>query len=144
MDKFEMEIQIRWSDFDPNYHVRHTSYYDFGTQCRINFLDQEGLKVEQFQREQIGPILFREECVFKREILHGERIFIELWITRAKKDFSRWSIEHPIKKEDGTVAAILSLDGAIFDKKERKLIIPPKNVADVFGKMPKSANFEWT
>lgn len=143
MEKFVKEVQIRWSDLDPNFHVRHTSYYDFGTSCRIEFLERGGLKMMTMQKDNIGPILFREECVFKKEIMHEDKIFVELWVIKAKKDFSRWSIEHPIKKEDGSLAALLTIDGAFFDKTHRKLINPPSNVADIFSNMPKSDKFNW-
>ncbi|MFK5925580.1 MAG: hypothetical protein QM483_03015 [Desulfuromusa sp.] len=36
MDFFEQNIQVRSSDLDPNGHVRHSVYYDYGVQPRIN------------------------------------------------------------------------------------------------------------
>ena len=30
MASFIKEISFRWSDLDPNFHVRHSAYYDFG------------------------------------------------------------------------------------------------------------------
>lgn len=144
MERFSKEIQLRWSDYDPNFHVRHTSYYDFGTLCRIDFLENEGLRLLDMEKGNMGPILFREECQFKKEILLGDKIFVELWLFKAKKDFSRWSIEHPIIKSDGSLAGLLTIDGAFFDKSNRKLAAPASNVVEAFSKMPKSPHFEWT
>lgn len=39
MEKFIQEIQLRWSDLDPNFHLRHSVYYDWGAFCRIEFLE---------------------------------------------------------------------------------------------------------
>ena len=46
------------------------------------------------QRLHIGPIIFREECVFKKEIRLGDKITIDLHVDKAKKDYSRWTIQH--------------------------------------------------
>jgi acyl-CoA thioesterase FadM len=34
-DIFSKQLSFRWSDLDPNFHVRHSAYYDFGAQHRI-------------------------------------------------------------------------------------------------------------
>ncbi len=59
--------EMRWSDLDPNFHLRHSVYYDFGAYCRICFLFDNGVTDKLMKELEIGPILFREECVFKRE-----------------------------------------------------------------------------
>ena len=61
-------VEIRWSDLDPNFHLRHSVYYDFGAYCRVCFLDDNGITAEIMTKHFIGPILFREECLFKREL----------------------------------------------------------------------------
>ena len=65
MSAFIQEVQIRWSDLDPNIHLRHSVYYDWGAFCRIAFLTDRGLSTEVMNQLQIGPILFREECIFR-------------------------------------------------------------------------------
>ena len=142
MNEFIQSVQIRWSDLDPNFHLRHSVYYDWGAFCRIEFLNQYGLSTDVMQQLQVGPILFREECVFRREIKLGDTIQINLKLTKARKDFSRWSIQHEILKA-GKVAATLSVDGAWMSMAERKLCTPPTEVWNVFDAMPKDEAFEW-
>ena len=143
MEKFIKEIQIRWSDLDPNVHLRHSVYYDWGAFCRISFLDDHKLTTGLMQQLQIGPILFREECIFKREIRLGDEVTISLEVTKAKRDFSRWAIQHTIKKNADTIAALLTVEGAWLDTAKRKLAIPPKEVFDAFSQMPLDENFQW-
>lgn len=143
MDRYLKEVQIRWSDFDPNLHVTHTSYYQFGALSRVDFLKEHGLTMDLMHRENFGPVLFREECLFKREIRPGEKVFVELFIRKSKRDFSKWTLEHPITKGDGTLAAVVSVDGAMIDRVRRKLIVPPPLAVEVFMAMPRSENFEW-
>jgi acyl-CoA thioester hydrolase len=144
MDKFIIDIQLRWSDLDPNFHLRHSVYYDWGALSRIEFLNKYDLTVEAMQRLHIGPILFREECVFKREIRQGDKITIDLILLKSKRDYSRWSIQHVIKKNEDRVSAIITIDAAWINTVERKLAVPPPEVERVFTEMPLAENFQWT
>jgi acyl-CoA thioester hydrolase len=143
MSEFSRNIQVRWSDLDPNFHVRHSIYYDWGAFVRVEFLNEYGLNYEVMQELKFGPILFREECVFRREVLSGDEIRMNLQLLRSKKDFSRWSIQHQLTKADGTLCAVLTVDGAWMDVVRRKLSSPPEKVHEVFAQMPKSQPFEW-
>ena len=68
---------------------------------------------------------------------------MNLQLIRAKKDYSRWSIQHQIIKNDDTLCAVLTVDGAWMNSVQRKLTSPPEQVHEVFSKMPQSENFEW-
>jgi acyl-CoA thioester hydrolase len=143
MEKFIKEIQLRWSDLDPNFHLRHSVYYDWGAFCRIEFLKEFGLTANVMQQLHFGPILFREECVFKREIRDGDKITIDLTLLKARKDYSRWSIRHNIVKNGDITSAILTVDGAWINTTERKLAMPPAEAEKVFSQMPPDENFQW-
>ena len=143
MGEFVKDIQVRWSDLDPNVHLRHSVYYDWGAFCRIAFFDEHQLTTELMQRLQIGPILFREECVFKKEIRLGDKVKINLEVLHAKRDYSRWSIRHAIIKNTDSLSAIITVDGAWLDIAKRKLAIPPSEVSEVLVQMPKADNFQW-
>ena len=43
MNVFEKKPEIRWSDLDPNYHVKHSAYYDYGAYSRISFFNDHGI-----------------------------------------------------------------------------------------------------
>ena len=73
-DIFQQKIQIRWADIDPNRHLRHSVYYDYGAAMRINALAAGGLSMKKLEELRMGPILFREEAIFKREIVFGDEI----------------------------------------------------------------------
>ena len=76
MSTFTKKISIRWADLDPNFHMRHTAYYDFGAQHRIEILAQQGLTMQVMKEQHFGPIAFREECVFRKEIHLEDQITI--------------------------------------------------------------------
>ncbi|WP_121354388.1 acyl-CoA thioesterase [Flavisolibacter nicotianae] len=143
MKEFSRIIQIRWSDLDPNFHLRHSVYYDWGAYCRVEFLNEHGLTADVMMQLKFGPILFREECIFRREIKSGDEVTINLQVTKARKDFSRWSIRHQILKNDNVLCAELTVDGAWMNLVQRKLMSPPEKVHEVFEEMPKAEGFEW-
>ena len=143
MSSFEMPIQIRWADIDQNRHLRHSVYYDYGAMMRMNVLYANGLTTQKLEELKIGPVLFREEAIFKREIKLEDIVVIHVELLKATADYGRWTLRHQFVKSDGTLAAILNLDGAWIDLEKRKLAIPDQFVKEVFEKFPKSPAFEW-
>ena len=142
MQSFSLPIQVRWSDIDQNRHLRHSAYYDYGATARIACFSQHGLSNQKLEELHIGPILFREEALFKREIKFEDRITIDMVVTKATSDFSRWSIRHHLYKEDNILAAILNMDGAWIDISKRKLAIPSDFIQKIFADFPKADDFK--
>jgi acyl-CoA thioester hydrolase len=142
MQLYERKVELRWADLDPNFHIRHSVYYDYGASIRIHYLQENGLTHQVLAEHHFGPILFREECVFRKELKIGDEVSINLELSKASQDFSRWTIIHNIKK-DNQLAAVLTLDGAWMDTRLRKLTTLPPEYRHVFENMPRSQNFEW-
>ena len=142
LNPFLKSIQVRWSDLDPNYHVRHSVYYDYGAYCRICFLSEHGANSAFFNAHHFGPILLREECIFRREIKLEDLVTIDLQLVRAKSDYSRWTIKHILTRNQEH-AATLSMDGAWIDTSIRKLTTPLDLAQAAFQKMPRAEHFEW-
>ena len=143
MTSYTKPIELRWSDLDPNFHLRHSAYYDFGAYVRIWFLRDHGLSTTVMQEQHFGPIIFREECIFRREIKLGDNVTINVQLLKAREDLSRWSIQHQFIKDGDQLAATLIMDGAWIDTELRKLTTIPENARESFAKMPKAENFEW-
>lgn len=141
---FSKPVNVRWADLDPNFHLRHSVYYDLGSQQRIEVLEQFGLTLKLMQEQHFGPILFREECVFRREIRLHDKVTITAKLAKMRQDCSRWTIQHQFLNEENNVLATLTLDGAWMDTKLRKLANPtPPIVVEVFNSFPKTEDFEW-
>jgi len=143
MEKFSKSVEIRWSDLDPNFHLRHSVYYDYGAFVRVSFLETVGLTPAIFMKNNFGPIIFREEGIFKKEIHFGDRLEVTAVLTKSREDFSRWTIAHEVWKNGDTVAAIVTVDGAWIDTVKRKLYQPAQFLIDAFGKIPRVEHFEF-
>lgn len=138
---YTQKVEIRWSDLDPNYHLRHSVYYDWGAFTRFSFLNAHGFTAEVMNETYTGPILFREEALFKREIRFGDSIEINILLLKARKDMSRWTIVNEIWKNNDTLSAIITVDGAFINTQTRKLAIPNEQVFAAFDAIPKSENY---
>lgn len=144
MENFSTLVQIRWSDLDPNFHLRHSVFYDWGAVCRVEFLNKVGLTWKKMLELHIGPIIFREECIFRKEIRPDDIVTIDLKLVKAKRDFSRFTIQHEIKKEPGITSAILTVDIAWINGATRKLAVLPEEEIKMLAMSPVAENFQWT
>jgi acyl-CoA thioester hydrolase len=134
--------KVIWAQMDANQHLRHSAYADLAAQARVELLESMDLNMEVFQRLKIGPILFREELIYLKEIRGTQRVQISSELVKSRKDGSRWSIRHEVFREDGTKSAIINVDGAWLDLVQRKLTGLPENFAAAFNEMPRSADYE--
>ncbi|MBL0883178.1 MAG: thioesterase family protein [Chitinophagaceae bacterium] len=140
---YTKKVEVRWSDLDPNFHLRHSVYYDCEAFVRMSFMTEHGITPSLLQQYHIGPILFREECVFKREISFHDSIELSLHICKSTHDMSRWTMKHEIWKNKDTLCAVLQIDGAWLDTQKRKLSVPPDAFRAIFNTIPKSDDFIW-
>jgi acyl-CoA thioester hydrolase len=143
MSAYSLPIQIRWSDIDANRHMRHSVYYDYGAMARMMILSDRGLTTAKLEELHTGPILFREEAIFRREILLEDKISIDLVLSKATADFGRWSLRHHITKADGTLAAIINVDCAWIDISKRKLTVPDEFIQKIVESFPRSPDFQF-
>lgn len=143
MTSYTSNITIRWADLDPNFHVLHSKYYDFGAFCRMEFFTSHGITVEQMKQNHIGPIIFREECFFRRELRFGDTVTITLTIDSATKDYRKWSLKHELFKNGDTLAALISVDGSWMDQLTRKIVVPPAPFTESFEAIPRSKDFKF-
>jgi acyl-CoA thioester hydrolase len=137
---FSLPVTLRWADLDPNGHVRHSVYYDWGAMVRIAFLDKKGVGIKWMADNAIGPVLFREEAKFLREIHYGDELSIDFQLAAASPDGRKWKMRHRIFK-GAEVAAIIEVDGAWLDLRARRILVPPPEMAGAFANVSRSEDF---
>ncbi|WP_230471225.1 acyl-CoA thioesterase [Hymenobacter jejuensis] len=138
---FERTFTVIWADMDPNVHMRHSAYNDYAAQTRLDFLAQNGFSMQKFAELAIGPILFREDTRFMKEIHLSETIHVTSELAGLNEDASRWRIVHIIRKSNGQVAASVTVDGAWLDLKRRKLTVPPADLAELMRAAPRHESY---
>ncbi|MDH5546617.1 MAG: thioesterase family protein [Gammaproteobacteria bacterium] len=143
MQEFKTTFEVRWADIDANRHMRHSAYYDYAAHLRVQILEAIGMDVDTLSKLHIGPILFREEAVFKRELGMSEKISVNVMLKRSRHDGSRWTFVHEITREDGNLAATISVDGAWIDIQKRKIVGLPEEFLAALKDLPKTGDFAY-
>ena len=138
---YRQKFTTKWADFDPNRHMRHSAYYDYAAEIRVRFFSHYGYAIEEFAKWHIGPILFKEEASFYKEISLGEDIEVDMKLEAASENLERWRFTHNIIKADGAIAATVKVYGAWIDTHKRKLTAPPEAFIRIFKDLAKTADF---
>ena len=107
------------------------------------FFTETGTTTQLLLEHKVGPILLREECVFKRELHFGDKVTINLKIKKATHDYSRWTLVHEIYKNGDKLSAIITVDGAWLDTAHRKLIAAPTFARKTIENLELTPDFEW-
>ncbi len=139
---FKVEFATKWSDFDPNRHMRHTAYNDYAAEVRVRYFAAQDFSIDEFTKHNIGPILFTEQTSFRKEIHLGENISVTMKVAGLSKNNERWKIEHEVFNQAGKLAAVIKVYGAWIDLTKRKLTIPPKEAQYLFDAVENTENFE--
>jgi acyl-CoA thioester hydrolase len=139
---FKVTFPTKWSDFDPNRHMRHTAYNEYAAEVRIRYFAEHHFSIEEFTKHNIGPVLFTEETSFRKEIHIGEDISVNIKLSGLSENNERWKIVHEIFNEAGKLSAVIKVYGAWIDLTKRKLTVPPKEAQHLFLHTERTSDFE--
>lgn len=134
-------FEVRWADLDPNGHLRHTVYMDCAAQARVGFLYERGFTLERFRQLGLGPVLFREEARYLREVRANERLRVTAEVTGLSPNRKHWRIRQRIFKADGELACVVEVQGAWLDLKARRIVAPPAELLEIMLKWPRTEDY---
>lgn len=140
-ESFSRTFHVRWGDLDYNGHMRNTAYLDVGADVRMMFFEQHGFSMREFERLRIGPVMFRDELEYFREMRLLERFDVALEIAGVSDDHKHFRLRNEFIRADGVVAARVSSNGAWFDLESRKIVAPPSQLIATFSHLPRSGDF---
>lgn len=141
MKAYEKIIEVSWADADPNGHVRHSKYYEYGAHIRIRFFSEVGYGTAVRENLALGPIVFKEECSFIRELRLEDTLRINILKGEISSDGGRWVLHHEIFNAAELKCAHLTLRGAWMDLQRRKLTLPPQGLADALHALAPGAEY---
>lgn len=133
--------KILWSQIDSNQHIRHSAYADIAATARLELLRAGGVTLEVLAKEMFGPVLFKEELVYCKEIRGVQEVTVKSFLKRIERNYSKWSIVSEIYREDGELSCIVTVDGAWIDLRLRKVTSLPEKFRTAFLEVPKTEDF---
>lgn len=141
MDKFSITFIVRWADLDANGHVRNSAILDYSVEVRMHYFGQVGFSMHEFGEAKIGPVVFLEELIYKREIRATNMVRVDLQVAGISDDGARWILVTNIYADE-TLAAVVTAEGGWLDLEKRKLRLPPKALHQALKGMPRSDDFQ--
>jgi acyl-CoA thioester hydrolase len=142
MAAFTTICEVRWADLDANGHARHTAFLDWATHGRIAAFASQGLTMARFSELGVGPVIFREEADYLREVSGDDRITISFEFTGGSVNWKHFRIRHVLTRLDGVHCATVVVRGAWIDIRERKVVVPPEPLVRACQALPRAADFE--
>ncbi len=124
-------FQIRYSDLDTNGHVANTSYLKFSLDTRVGYLFSNGLTAEMMRESGFGPVVFREDISYLKELHAPENIEVHYWAKSLHEDGIRFELCTEIRRQDGELAASVDIQGGWMNLSRRRLEKPPKQAWDL-------------
>ena len=139
---YEKTFHVGWANVDFNGHLGNTSFLDLAVDVRMFFFSESGFPVHEFQRLRFGPVIMKDEITYFKEMYMLDKIRITFQGAGMSEDATRFRIRNEFFREDGKLAARLNTTSGWLSFDTRKLIIPPKELADAMKSLVRTEDFQ--
>lgn len=138
---FSKRLFAGWGDMDFNSHMRNTAFLDKAADVRMLFFAENGFAMEEFSRLGIGPVIFKDEIEYLREVRLLEKFEVTLAAAGGAEDGSRFLLRQEFRLGDGRVAARVQSLGGWMDLARRKLTLPPDSLLESMRRLERTEDF---
>lgn len=138
---FERTLHVGWGDLDFNGHMRNTAYLDKAGDVRMMYFAERGFSLREFERLRFGPVVFRDEVEYFREMRMLEPIRVTLSLAGLSADRRKFRLRNQFFRPDGELAVRLVSSGGWLDLTARKLAVPPEGLAEALGSLVRDEDF---
>jgi acyl-CoA thioester hydrolase len=112
MDKVVIKPEIYSFNIDSGQHVSNIAYIQWMEMARIELLNQVGMPLHEIDQQGFAPVLTRTEISYRKPLYLGDRVRVELWLTKLANISARMAFRF-YRNEDELVAEA-SQDGLFF------------------------------
>jgi acyl-CoA thioester hydrolase len=141
---FTIQLFARWPDMDFNQHMRNAAYLGASEDCRLRFLADKGFGADELRRRRIGPVVFEDRLVYKKELGLLEPFRVDLVMVALARDAGRMKLRNTFHRErDGALAATAESVVRWLDLEARRLVSPPEDLANAWLTLARAQDFEW-
>ena len=141
-DEFRRIVPATWSDMDFNRHMGNAAYLNLCTTVRMMHFADHGVAMADFERLHVGPVVFRDEIEYFREVHLLENLSVSLSLLGSSNNGSHFKLRNEIWKANGTKAATLVSTGGWMNVTTRKLVVPPDAIKTALDALPRIQPFE--
>jgi len=98
--------------------------------------------MREFERRRVGPVIFRDELDYFRELRLLESVRVTLVMSALSDDSAKFRMRNEFFRADGELAARVTSSGAWLDLEKRRLTAPPEDLARVLAQLERADDFE--
>ncbi len=139
---FSKEFMVGWGDLDSNSHMKNTAYLDYAATTRFSFFSAHGFSANRFRELQFGPIVFKDEIRFFKEMLLLEKFKVNFVLDGMSQDGTMFRLVNEMFNDKAERVAVVTTQGAWFDLQKRKIQPPPTELLQVMGQLQKTEKFQ--
>jgi acyl-CoA thioester hydrolase len=140
--RFEQRFRVGWGDVDGNGHMSNTAFLDRAADTRMLFFADHGFPVARLAAEHLGPVIVRDELVYRRELRLLEEFTVDVELVGISSDGSRFQLGNTFHHPAGEVAAVVTSEGVWFDLDKRRPRPPPPELDSVQRAIPRGDRFK--
>lgn len=138
---FSRTLHVGWGDLDFNGHMRNTAYLDKAGDVRMMYFASHGFSIRDFERLRFGPVVFKDELEYFRELRLLEPIRVTLTLMGLSPDLRKFRLRNEFYRDDGELAVRLDSTGGWLDLATRKLAVPPLALGAALEGLAQDAGF---
>ncbi len=135
-------VKFRWSDLDPNRHVRNSAYTDAFVELRMTMFKDAGYTIETLGKLQIGPVAINEHTYYLKEILGAQTVSVDICLAGHTEDKRYWRFAQHMYNDQGVLCAYHEFAFGVMDLVSRKIVSPPTDMLDAFFNLSQTDHFE--
>ncbi len=125
--RFEIKIRVRWNEMDANGHVNNMYYQSYFDEARGDAFTKAGMDLSMLRRKMTGPLLYRCEFDYIRELRHPDSARIVTWVDIVS-DKEAVVNQELFRESDGKLVCRAKGYGMFYDFKNREAVSFPEDV----------------
>jgi len=141
VDRFQQSFRVGWGDLDGNHHMANRAFLDRAADTRVLFFAHHAFPVSRFAVERIGPVILRDELVYRKELRLLDEFTVDLELFGLSSDGARFDLGNTFRIGDDVVAAVVRSEGLWFDLDKRRPRAPLPELDAIQHKMPRGEGF---
>jgi acyl-CoA thioester hydrolase len=119
----------------------NSSYLDYASNTRMLFFNQNGFTMSRFASEKFGPVVVRDELIYRKELRLMEEFIVDLEAAGLSQDGIRFRVRNPFRNSANDVSAVVTSDGVWFDLERRKPRTPPQDLDNLMRALQRTNDF---
>jgi len=139
---YVQRFRVSWGHVDGNAHMANTAFLDRAADTRLLFFAEHGFPAARFLAERIGPVIGREELVYRKELRLLDEFTVNLEMVGLSPDGVRFALSNTFLNGTGELAAVVTSEGVWFDLERRRPRPPPPELDAVQREMPRGEHFK--